>query len=386
MDIYKHKFIILASYSANALGQIRSLGEKGIRPITVLAHQATYRIDKSRYISKLFNVNGFEEGLDLIINKFGKEKLKPFIYTDCDEVMGLLDRRYEEIKDKFYFWNAGKSYRLSQFMVKSVQLSIAKECGMNIPNSEIVNVGELPKSLSYPIFTKATESFSNIWWKANSYICNNEAELKDAYSKMDISSIVLQEYVMKQDEIPIEGISINEGKDIVLFGQTRNYRMSEKSYGTFRYLEKFKDKKIELQIKEFIQKVKYTGAFEIEFIIDKNGVPYFLEVNFRISQPNYAFTVWGANIPYIYAESILKNEITFNNNNSDQKPLNLMYEFEDFKYSILQNKINIFRWFKDVWSCDVFLYYNRHDKMPFYFTMYSKIILAIQKIIRGSVS
>lgn len=386
MDIYKHKFIILASYSANALGQIRSLGEKGIRPIAVLAHQATYRIDKSRYISKLFNVNGFEEGLDLIINKFGKEKWKPFIYTDCDEVMGLLDRRYEEIKDKFYFWNAGKSYRLSQFMVKSVQLSIAKECGMNIPNSEIVNVGELPKSLSYPIFTKATESFSNIWWKANSYICNNEAELKDAYSKMDISSIVLQEYVMKQDEIPIEGISINEGKDIVLFGQTRNYRMSEKSYGTFRYLEKFKDKKIELQIKEFIQKVKYTGAFEIEFIIDKNGVPYFLEVNFRISQPNYAFTVWGANIPYIYAESILKNEITFNNNNSDQKPLNLMYEFEDFKYSILQNKINIFRWFKDVWSCDVFLYYNRHDKMPFYFTMYSKIILAIQKIIRGSVS
>ena len=66
MGIKDHKFIILGSYSANVLGQIRGLGEKGIMPIGVLVHKNTYRIDKSKYLSKVFSVNTIEEGLDLI--------------------------------------------------------------------------------------------------------------------------------------------------------------------------------------------------------------------------------------------------------------------------------------------------------------------------------
>ena len=52
MDLNNHKFILLASYTANTLGQIRSLGEKGIKPIAVLVHKNTFKIDKSKYISK----------------------------------------------------------------------------------------------------------------------------------------------------------------------------------------------------------------------------------------------------------------------------------------------------------------------------------------------
>ena len=61
MDLNNHKFILLASYTANALGQIRSLGEKGIKPIAVLVHKNTFRIDKSKYISKLYNVENINE-------------------------------------------------------------------------------------------------------------------------------------------------------------------------------------------------------------------------------------------------------------------------------------------------------------------------------------
>ena len=102
MDIDKHLFIILASYSSNALGQIRSLGEKGIKPIVVLTHKSTFRIDKSKYILKLYDVNSFNEGLDLIIQKYKDSENKPFIYTDCDEVMGIIDKRYDELKDNFF--------------------------------------------------------------------------------------------------------------------------------------------------------------------------------------------------------------------------------------------------------------------------------------------
>ena len=383
MDIDKHLFIILASYSSNALGQIRSLGEKGIKPIVVLTHKSTFRIDKSKYILKLYDVNSFNEGLDLIIQKYKDSENKPFIYTDCDEVMGIIDKRYDELKDNFFIWNAGGPCRLAHFMEKGVQLTLAKECGMNVPKTEIVRVGCLPHSLNYPIFTKATDSYSNIWWKANSYICHNEIELKKAYSKMDIESIVLQEYIIKKDETPIEGISINGGDDIFLFGQTKNYRMSPKSYGTFRYLDEFKDNTIYSQIKKFIKKVAYTGAFEVEFIIDQNGIPYFLEVNFRISQPNYAFTAFGANIPYIYAKSILNNKIaTEEIHYITKKPFNLMYEFEDFKFSILLQNISLKKWVKDLRHCDVFLYFNKKDQMPFIYTIFSKILLFFKNKIR----
>lgn len=383
MSINEHLFIILASYSSNTLGQIRSLGEKGIRPIAVLSSISTFRIDKSKYISKLYCVNSFNEGLDLIIKKFENKEKKPFIYTDCDEVMGILDKRYQELKDGFYIWNAGQSGRLAHFMEKSVQFDLAKECGMNVPKTEIVKVGKTPQVLNYPIFTKATDSYTNIWWKANTYICYNEKELRKAYSKMDTERIILQEYIIKQDETPIEGISINGGKHIALFGQTRNYRMSDKSYGTYRYIEEFKDVKLSSQIKEFIQKVGYTGAFEVEFIIDKNGTPYFLEVNFRISQPNYAFTIFGANIPYIYATSILNNKIaTEQIHYNNKKPLNIMYEFEDFKSSVLTRKISLMKWLKDVKRCDVFLFYNKEDKMPFFYTIISKLLLAFRNKLR----
>lgn len=68
-----HKFIILGSYSANVLGQIRGLGERGIKPIGVLVHKNTFRIDKSKYLAKVHSVNTITEGLDLVLSVYGQK-------------------------------------------------------------------------------------------------------------------------------------------------------------------------------------------------------------------------------------------------------------------------------------------------------------------------
>ena len=87
-DIYAHKFIILASYSTNSLGQIRSLGWKGIKPIVVFFHRESGWIEKSKYISEFFVFEDSSQGLDYVIKTYGNEPEKPFLYTDCDEVVG----------------------------------------------------------------------------------------------------------------------------------------------------------------------------------------------------------------------------------------------------------------------------------------------------------
>ena len=374
MNIQEHKFILLASYTGNTLGQIRSLGEKGIKPIAVLVHKNTFRIDKSKYIGKLYDVKDIEEGLDLIIEKYGNEVVKPFLFTDRDDVMGLIDKHYNELVDRFYIWNAGQQGRLNKYLNKGEQIKLAERCGFKVPKTEMVKLGDIPHSLQYPIFTKATDSL-NEWWKGCASICKNEKELKDFCKKLEVDNLILQEYIDKKDETPIEGISINGGKNILLFGLTRNYRMTEDSFGTFRRIEPFNDKFIEDSIRRFIQHINYTGAFEIELIIDKQGYSYFLEANFRIAQQNYGYTAFGANIPYIYAKSILCNEIAKDEIcYTKKRPFNIMYEFEDFKQSVLNRKISMRQWIKDLRRTDAFLFYNKKDKAPFYWTIFSKML------------
>ena len=380
-NIYNHRFIIFGTYAANTLGQIRSLGQIGISPIAVLVHKNTFRIDKSKYLSKVYNVSNIYEGLNLIIREYGNETVKPFLYTDRDDIMGLLDSRYNELKDKFYFWNAGDENQLNIYLNKKEQLRLAEECGFKIPKTEVVKVGDLPKTLSYPIFTKSIDSL-NPWWKGFAHICKNEKELKDAYSKFkDIPEIMLQEYIEKENEIPYEGISIKGGEEVKMLVKSINYRFTEDSFGIFRHLVPFNDNVLEKKIQKFIQTIKYSGVFEIEFIIDKQGNAFFLESNFRITQYNYAYTMFGVNFPYIYAKSILSNTLALEDIlYSNKKPFNVMSEFEDFKFSVLQKKITLLDWIKDFLESDCHAFYNKHDMAPFYYTLWAKLVEYVKKI------
>lgn len=379
MSIHHHKFIILGSYTANVLGQVRGLGERGIRPYGVLIHKNTFRIDKSKYWAKVYSAETIEEGLDIVLRVFGNEDVKPFLYTDRDDVMGLLDRRFDDLKDKFYFWNAGKQGQLNKYLNKEEQLRLAEECGMRIPQTEVVKVGEMPKHLNYPIFTKAKDSL-NPYWKGNAFICYNEEDLKRAYSVMDIKEIMLQEYIVKKDEHPIEGISLNGGKQIKLLIKSVNYRLTKDSYGIFRHLEPFCDNELEEKIRKFIQSINYTGIFEIEFIIDKSGMAYFLETNYRITQYNYGYTRFGVNFPLLFANSILKGQIdTDEIKYTDIRPFNVMSELEDFRISCLHGDVSLWQWIKDVRHTHCFSFYASNDKKPFFWTLWEKAANGIKK-------
>ena len=379
MDINNHKFIILGSYTANVLGQVRSLGERGIHPYGVLIHKNTFRIDKSKYWAKIYTTNTIDEGLNIVLHEFGNETFKPFLYTDRDDVMGLLDRKYDILKDRFYFWNAGKQGRLNKYLNKEEQLKLAEECGLKIPQTEVVKVGEMPKHLKYPIFTKAKDSL-NPFWKGNAFICNNEDDLKRAYSVMDIDEILLQEYIVKKDERPIEGISLNGGQDIRLLVKSINYRLTKDSYGIFRHLEPFSDTELENKVKKYIQTINYTGIFEIEFIIDNDNIAYFLETNFRITQYNYGYTHFGVNFPILFAKSIHKRKIDLEEiKYSTIRPINVMSELEDFRISCLHGDISLWQWLKDIRHTHCFSFYASNDKKPFFWTLWEKAINYIKK-------
>ena len=367
--ILDHKFIVFGRDGINTLGVIRALGEAGIRPYLVLWTRP--ELSKySKYVQECYLSFTLEKGFQYILSKFGEEKEKPFIFATEDESVSCLDLHYDEIKDKFYFYNAGEQGRLTKLMEKGYLPQLAESCGLRIPRTEEVRNGELPTTLSYPVITKSpTSTIFN--WKSNVHVCYNEEELLQAFKQINKDRVVIQEYIEKVDEIDYEGFVINDGKDLYMPLNNRYYRLEEDSYGNYAYIERNPRPELLEPIKKLVEKTGYNGIFEMEFLVGKNGQTYFLEINFRSSAWLYAFKKAGVNLPYMYAKSILQNQLDVSSENIKKLPFSLMFSISDFNQNVLTKKVSLWRWLRDFLSTDCFFMYNRRDVKPFLVKVYN---------------
>lgn len=372
-EVYKHKHIVFAEDHYNPLGIIRSLGEEGIHPIVVLCCDKPHFLHKSKYIGKLHLCKTLEEGLKLIINLYGNDERKPFIYNGGENIGILLDNQYEDLQAKFYLFN-GKG-TLARSMQKYENCLMASECAISVPKEEYLDRGSLPTTLHYPVMTKASTSACGGNWKGDSFICDSPEELSEAYRKIKSNRVLVQEFIVKENELCLDGISINGGEDIYIPYGCSYYRFTPESYGNYMYFYPFIDKELFEKIHALIKLSKYSGVFCIEFLKGKDGKYYFLEVNYRNSGWSYAFTVGGFNLPFRWAVSTLDNRLYL----EDFNPRNLfsaMNDFSDLKDVIKTKGTGLFTWLKEYFSADCHYYYNRKDSKPFWFCLLSKFHLA----------
>lgn len=373
MTIKDKKFIVFAVDHFSPLGVIRSLGEVGISPVVILyAPDGSILIKYSKYISELHQVKSIEEGFQVLISEYADNAGKNFLFATSDEIVSYLDLRYEEIKAYFYCYHAGEMGRIARMMRKSEIVRLAQQAGLNTPKTEEVNHGELPATLQYPILTKApTSTIYN--WKSNVFICRNEKELKEAYTHIKCEKVLLQEYIEKVDELNIEGFCLNDGKDVYMPLQNRFFRTTSTSYGNYLYIERFKYTELLDKIHRLFELTHFNGIFEMEFMIDRNGELYFLEINFRNSAWLYAYTRCGLNFPLMFAKSIVAGKIIDEDASIQKLPFVLMDEITDFKWSVLGRKVSFFKWLKELRTADCVFYYNKQDRRPFYMYLLNRI-------------
>lgn len=361
-EIYKHKHIVLAVEHCNSLAMIRSLGEEGINPIVLLTAEHPYLIPKCKYIGELKLFKTFEETYTYLILHYGKEPLKPFVYHGNDNLTVLLDSHYAEMKDKFYFTNGQGG--IKKYLDKFEITKLAEECGLGIPKEELLNVGEMPTTLRYPVFTKAVSSAIGGSWKDQSFICKNEVELKEAYSHIKSEKILVQEYIEKKNELCIDGISINGGEQVFMPYGCGYYRFRPGKFGNYMKFTPFVDAELTEKINNVIRGCKFTGIFCIEFMVGQDDELYFLEVNLRHSGWGYAFTYGGYNLPIRWAVSTLENKI----NKDGFKYLDSFDaadEFPDFRDARAMH-VPFFKWLKQMKACDCLYTYNKKDSAPFW--------------------
>ena len=194
-----HIFIVFGAEHYNPLTVIRSLGKNGINPVFIAIKNKGPIASKSRYIEKCHHVESIEEGYDVLIREYGELRRKPFLLTTDDDVQSYLDSRYTELANRFYFFNAGKAGRITEFMDKKNVLDLAARHGLNVLPTIVVDHGVVPDDLMYPILTKSISP--NVGgWKKDVHICNNAKELKEAYSRILSPRVLIQRYLDKKNE------------------------------------------------------------------------------------------------------------------------------------------------------------------------------------------
>jgi len=363
-NTYKgHKVIVFALEHYNPLGLIRSLGENGVFPIYISVKRRGPVACLSRYISVCHHVDSVEEGYALLVNTYGDEEKKPYVLFSDDRSIGYFDRHYDDVKDKFILYNAGMAGRINEYMNKEYILQLAKKHGFNVLETHVVKVGEIPEGLVYPVITKDIDPNSGSW-KSDVYICENEQELREAYTKITSPVIQLQRFVDKKNEYAIEGFTVDHGRQMFV-GTTLTWKYLIKGYySPYHDVFTMKDMEMRRKLAAMFEEIGFEGIFEVEFLIDKDDTYYFLEINFRASAWNYSATVVGMPLSYLWVKSMDAGRI----DPADEKEFEDftdMSEVIDYGKRVESGMVSLAEWLKDFKEAKNTYYYNKDDMAPF---------------------
>lgn len=358
-----HKVIVFALEHYNPLGLIRSLGENGIYPVYISVKRRGPVACLSKYISTCHFVESVEEGYQLLFELYANEKKKPYVLFSDDKSIGYFDLHYDEVKNKFICYNAGTAGRINEFMDKDRILRIAKKHGFNVLDSHVVKLGEIPDDLVYPVITKDINPNSGSW-KSDVYICENEEELKEAFTKISSPVIQIQHFVDKKNEYAIEGFTVNRGKEIFI-GTTLTWKYLIKGYySPYHDVTMIKDHEIKEKLRLLFEEIGFEGIFEVEFLIDQDDTFYFLEANFRASAWNYSSTVAGMPLSYLWVKSMYAGHID-PSDEKDFEDFTDMSEVIDYGKRVDGGMCSLAEWLRDFKEAKGTYYYNANDPAPF---------------------
>lgn len=351
-----NEIIVIGTNHHNTLSMVRCFGEEG-RKVSLYIYGASHSyIANSIYVA---NVLYFATASEAIAAIPLDSSNKPLVIACSDEVSSLMDSQYDVFTQRCHFFNAGKERKITAFMDKQKQLQMAKECGFYVPSSIDVLPNDVVSSeINYPCFIKPKAS---IYGGKNIAICWNKEELREALKKYPPQyNILIQDYIRKDYEIVVLGISVGDKTVIPGFIQKHREEKGGTTYSTVKPISELNDGIVEA-CKQLINKIEYQGLWGIECIKQQDKY-YFLELNMRNDATTYAMKVAGVNLPFLYLKLIENSNYHIVHNSV--KIINSMVEFNDFNF-VLKGKVGLFRWIREYRESECKYFFSDNDPNPF---------------------
>lgn len=326
-------------------------------------------------MGKLISTNSFEESFDQLLS-FGDELKPPFVYTSGDNHQSLLDLKYDQLVGRFYFFNAGEVGRVTYYMDKGNICQLAQTCGFAIADSEVLERGQLPQHIRYPVITKTLNPYSD-GWKRDVGIYYSDEDLAEGYKQMVSEQLLVQEYVVKKNELSMQGFSVDGGAIVYLPFKRQYFRFTPTTYGNYCYYSTYQDPDLYSRIVELIRKIGFSGNFEIEFLEKEDGSLVFLEINFRHALSNYASTIGGINLSYEWAKATLTHSVE--GLSPTRSYFTALNEPKDYNTFVKGGSMSWWAWMKDFIKADSYYLINKHDLGPALAFYWGKVLRKIHK-------
>ena len=366
------EYIVFVCEHYNPLGIIRSLGENGISPIGIIQKGDPKVTSKSKYFKEKYEVDSIEQGYQLLISKFSHDGVKHFLFSADDKTETFLDAHYDELKDHFFFFNAGAPGRVAYFMNKDNINKMAIKHGLNVLRTWVVDTGVIPDDIEFPVITKVLASTMGAW-KNDVFICKDRQELESAYQKIESPKLLLQKYIKKKNEYCMEGFSVDQGRDMMItIVSNYNYVLKDQ-YSPYMTCKSFDRQDILDGLRGMMRDIGFEGIYEIEFLLDDQDNLYFLEINFRNSTWSYASTRAGMPLPILWSKYMIEGRIDPACRKEIPDGFTAMVEPQDFKIRVSGKQVGFFSWFKDFLKADCRYFMGKNDIGPMKYLVSRKI-------------
>ena len=116
--------------------------------------------------------------------------------------------------------------------------------------------------------------------------------------------------------------------------------------------------------REFVRRTGYKGLFSLEFLRDKDGNDYFMEINFRNDGNAICVTAAGMSLPYIWYLDCIGKDYSQEKSNKI-KPVYVMPDMAELKL-LMTRQISLKEYISDFRKTDRFMEWDKRDNKPFW--------------------
>ena len=324
----KEKVVVIGHGYTSRLGVIRALGREGyeVTVIVLTGYNRSGRTLKttkpidcySKYVNQIFYCPSDRDALiELLLDKCVDPTRKTVLFADSDFSEAAVDLNQDRLRDYFLFSHVNhKTGLVVAWMDKMRQKSLAKECGLNVANGWVVKVKkrkyEIPAEIRYPCFPKPLSTI--VGGKGGLRRCDNEEQLREVVELLTLKNpdidILVEEFIQIETEFALLGFS--DGVNVIVPGVIKTLSLANGNHfgvakqGRILPTGGYQD--LVDQFKIFVQRIGFTGIFDIDFYSSYNKF-FFCEINFRYGGSGYAYTAMGVNLPDMMARYLLGHSI-----------------------------------------------------------------------------
>lgn len=291
------KKVLVANRGEIAVRIIRACREMGIRTVAIYSEADKTALHKS--LADEAVCIGPALSTKSYLNK--KAIVEAACLTGCDSIhpgFGFLSENanFAKICDEIGIKFIGPSYELIDLMGnKSKAKQTMKEAGVPVvPGScglveKVAKAVEIANKIKYPVMLKASSGGGGKGIR----IAHNDTELikifdlvkQEAKNSFNDDSVYLEKFIENPRHVEIQ-ILVDEHGNAIHLGerdctiQRRNQKVLEET-PSGAIDDKLRKKMGEIAVNA-VKKIGYTNAGTIEFLVDKNGEFYFMEMNTRV--------------------------------------------------------------------------------------------------------